>query len=250
MPEQYVICKVSNQKIKNSEAVPITLLRSGLRDFIKKAHPDISNEDFISPSELKNFRKNYIEEFLKTERGDLSKLDKDVVKSMAEHEILVKKLDEPGKKLSFADKMSDKLAEFGGSWVFLTTFFIVLISWVSLNLIFLSKPFDPYPFILLNLFLSCLASIQAPIILMSQNRKESKDRERAENDYKINLKAELEVRHLHEKIDNLMRHQWQRLLEIQQLQLDLLDEKENYSSSKIKRTIKKKLRKNEKKEGH
>lgn len=240
MAEQYVVCKVSKQKIKHGEAVPITLLRSGLREFIKRSHPDVSNEDFISPAELKNFRRDYIENFLKTEQGDLSKLDKDVVKSMAEHEILVKKLDEPGKKSSFADRMSDKLAEFGGSWFFLMTFFLVLISWVLLNLILLSKPFDPYPFILLNLFLSCLASIQAPIILMSQNRKEAKDRERAENDYKINLKAELEVRHLHEKIDNLMRHQWQRLLEIQQLQLDLLDEKEKYV--KIKKSKKRKLK--------
>lgn len=242
MQEQYVVCKVSKQRMKVNEAVPVTLLRSGLLSFIKKTHPEISNEDFISPAELKILRKNYMEEFLKTERGDLSKLDKDVVKSMAEHELLVKKLDDPEKKLSFSQQMSDKLAEFGGSWFFLTVFFIVLISWVSLNLIFLTKPFDPYPFILLNLLLSCLASIQAPIILMSQNRKEAKDRERAENDYKINLKAELEVRHLHEKIDNLMRHQWQRLLEIQQLQLDLLDGKENYETAKGSRTKKKRFK--------
>jgi uncharacterized membrane protein len=91
-------------------------------------------------------------------------------------------------------------------------------------MILIWRPFDPYPFILLNLVLSCLAAVQAPVILMSQNRQESRDRLRSEHDYLINLKAELEIRHLHEKIDHLLMNQWQRLLEIQQIQMELMEE--------------------------
>ncbi|MEJ2066841.1 MAG: DUF1003 domain-containing protein, partial [Deltaproteobacteria bacterium] len=85
------------------------------------------------------------------------------------------------------------------------------------------KPFDPYPFILLNLVLSCLAAIQAPIIMMSQNRQEDKDRLQSQHDYLVNLKAELEIRHLHDKVDHLINNQWQRLLEIQEIQTELME---------------------------
>jgi uncharacterized membrane protein len=115
------------------------------------------------------------------------------------------------------------VAEFGGSWTFILSFFFVLLLWIGVNAALLARPFDPYPFILLNLVLSCLAAIQAPIIMMSQNRQEDKDRMRSENDYRTNLKAELEIRHLHEKMDYLVLHQWQRLLEIQELQLELME---------------------------
>jgi len=107
----------------------------------------------------------------------------------------------------------------------LPSFAAVLISWIVLNAaLLLNRGFDPYPFILLNLILSCLAAIQAPIIMMSQNRAEARDRLRSENDYKVNLKAELEIRHLHEKIDHLLRKQYNRLFEIQQIQIELLEE--------------------------
>ena len=97
--------------------------------------------------------------------------------------------------------------------------------WIALNtFLLLKRPFDPYPFILLNLVLSCLAAIQAPVIMMSQNRQESKDRLRSQHDYRVNLKAELEIRQLHDKIDHLLSHQWERLVEIQQIQIDLLSE--------------------------
>jgi len=100
-----------------------------------------------------------------------------------------------------------------------------MISWISINTYFLTtKSFDPYPFILLNLVLSCLAAIQAPIIMMSQNRQEARDRNRAEQDYKINLKAELELRQLHQKVDHLLVQQWDRMTEIQEMQMELLEE--------------------------
>src|SRR5205823_575225 len=116
-------------------------------------------------------------------------------------------------------------AEFGGSWKFIIVFGAILLGWIVLNaLVLLNRAFDPYPFILLNLILSSLAALQAPIIMMSQNRAEARDRLRGENDYKVNLKAELEIRHLHEKIDHLLRRQYNRLFEIQQIQIELLEE--------------------------
>src|SRR5207253_1421499 len=122
-------------------------------------------------------------------------------------------------------RLSDHIASFGGSWRFISLFGAVLFGWIILNaILLLNRGFDPYPFILLNLILSCLAAIQAPIIMMSQNRAEARDRLRAENDYKVNLKAELEIRHLHEKIDHLLRRQYNRLFEIQQIQIELLQE--------------------------
>jgi uncharacterized membrane protein len=121
--------------------------------------------------------------------------------------------------------MADKLADFGGSWRFISIFGGILFLWIVINsVLMIWKPFDPYPFIFLNLILSCLAAIQAPIIMMSQNRQEARDRLHAEQDYRINLKAELEIRHLHEKIDHLLMNQWQRLMEIQQIQMELMDE--------------------------
>ena len=122
-------------------------------------------------------------------------------------------------------RKGDKIAVFGGSWKFILVFGSVLLIWIIVNTaVLLWKPFDPYPFILLNLILSCLAAIQAPVIMMSQNRQEAKDRLRSKHDYRVNLKAELEIRHLHEKIDHLMSHQWERLVEIQQIQIELMSE--------------------------
>jgi uncharacterized membrane protein len=128
-------------------------------------------------------------------------------------------------KLSVAQKLADKIATFGGSWTFIIIFFAFILGWMGINIwILATKTFDPFPFILLNLILSCLAAIQAPIIMMSQNRKEQKDRIRGENDYKINLKAELEIKLLGEKIDHMIVHQNKKLLEIQEIQTDYLED--------------------------
>jgi uncharacterized membrane protein len=133
--------------------------------------------------------------------------------------------DEIETEMTLGERVADKVASFGGSWTFIITFFSFIIFWMILNIwIIASKPFDRYPFILLNLILSCLAAIQAPIIMMSQNRQEQKDRQRSEHDYKINLKAELEIKILGEKIDHLMVHQNKKLLEIQEVQIDYLED--------------------------
>lgn len=125
--------------------------------------------------------------------------------------------------LTLGQRVADKVALFGGSWTFIISFFLFITIWIVSNVFFLNqKTFDPYPFILLNLILSCIAAVQAPIIMMSQNRQEEKDRIRAKKDYKINLKAEMEIRKLNEKVDQLMIQQHEKIMEIQQVQIDLL----------------------------
>ncbi|MBX3294954.1 MAG: DUF1003 domain-containing protein [Acidobacteria bacterium] len=127
---------------------------------------------------------------------------------------------------TFGERLADRVASFGGSWTFIAVFFLALVSWVILNSYILARSgdaFDPFPYILLNLFLSMLAAVQAPVILMSQNRQAAKDRENAEHDYEVNLKAELEVRLLHEKLDELREHKWAALVEMQQEQIRMLE---------------------------
>ena len=202
------------------------LVRPSLLDFIKKETPALDSKGFICFDDLGEFRKDYVKEVLQEEIGELSALDHEVIESLQQHEILSSDISKQfEKKLTFGERLSDHIAEFGGSWKFLITFGSVLLIWIAINgVILVTHAFDPYPFILLNLILSCLAAVQAPIIMMSQNRAEARDRLRAENDYKVNLKAELEIRHLHEKIDHLLRRQYNRLFEIQQIQIELLEE--------------------------
>jgi len=201
-------------------------IRPSLVEFIKKCVPVFDEKGFICLDDLGQFRKDYVREVLQDEIGELSALDQEVIESLHEHEILSSDIERQfEKKLTFGERLSDRIAEFGGSWKFLISFGAVIFVWIAANVVLLAtRAFDPYPFILLNLILSCLAAVQAPVIMMSQNRAEARDRLRAENDYKINLKAELEIRHLHEKIDHLLRKQYNRLFEIQQIQIELLEE--------------------------
>lgn len=202
------------------------LLRPSLLEFIQKRVPSFDPKSFICLDDLGQFRRDYVKEVLEDEIGELSALDQEVIDSLQEHEILSENIGkEFEQELTFGERLSDKIASFGGSWTFILVFFAVLLIWIVINgVILATRAFDPYPFILMNLILSCLAAIQAPIIMTSQNRAEARDRARAENDYKVNLKAELEIRHLHEKIDHLLRKQYNRLFEIQQIQIELLEE--------------------------
>ena len=158
--------------------------------------------------------------------GQISNLHEEVLESLKEHEILSKNINlEFEQDLTFWERASDRLATVGGSWRFILGFALVLAIWVTIySIALLKQPFDPYPYILLNLVLSCLAAIQAPVIMMSQNRQDAKDRLRSEHDYQLNLKAELEIRHLNEKMDLLLSTQWRRLLEIQRIQMEVLEE--------------------------
>lgn len=162
---------------------------------------------------------------LHTNEDTLQKLHEIVESSFREEQLIAQKLlHPPSELLTRGQRISDKVARFGGSWAFISAFGVVLFLWILFNSIAVqSERFDPFPFILMNLILSCIAAMQAPIIMMSQNRQEEKDRQRAENDYLINLKAELEVRHLHLKIDVLIEQQMSRLMEVQAEQLRLLD---------------------------
>jgi len=221
-----VICQICKKPKSPQNGMIAELIRPSLLEFIIKKVPDFDNKAFICFEDLGNFRKDYVKEVLEEEIGELSALDNEVIQSLEQHEILSADISKQfERKLTFGERLPDHIAEFGGSWKFLITFGAVLIGWIVLNaLLLLNRGFDPYPFILLNLILSCLAAVQAPIIMMSQNRAEARDRLRAENDYKVNLKAELEIRHLHEKIDHLLRRQYNRLFEIQQIQIELLQE--------------------------
>ena len=167
----------------------------------------------------------YLEKILSTEDVQLHKLHEIVADAMQEQELITQNLLHPPQEtFSQGQRVADKVATFGGSWTFIISFGVVLFCWIVMNVIMATKAFDPYPFILLNLVLSCIAALQAPVIMMSQNRKEEKDRKRAENDYLVNLKAEIEIRNLHQKINLLMEEQFKSLLEIQHYQTDLLEE--------------------------
>ncbi|MGV1824572.1 DUF1003 domain-containing protein [Agrobacterium vitis] len=179
----------------------------------------------ICDDDLSALRRQRVEKLLQEERGELSDLDRRVIADLGRDVSTVQTAAaENERPLRFGDRASDAVASFGGSWRFIIIFSIILVAWMAINSIGLFlRPFDPYPYILLNLLLSCVAAMQAPIIMMSQKRQEEKDRQRAENDYMINLRAELEIRQLHEKIDHQMAHQWARLAELQQIQIDLLE---------------------------
>jgi len=224
--EKNQMCQICKKHKKKVELIPLELIDTPLLEFIKEKFPECSEKGYICKIDLKNIRLQYVEEVLKKEKGELTNLESKVLESLKEQETIAQNINiEFDKQLTFGERLSDKLATFGGSWRFITIFFMLLAIWVIINSINLfNKNFDPYPFILLNLILSCLAAIQAPIIMMSQNRMETKDRIRARSDYIVNLKAELEIRNLNERIDNLLTAQWQRLLEIQKIQMDIMNE--------------------------
>lgn len=219
-------CQITKKHLPLQQLVAGTSIRKSILELIKADHPDFEDKHYVALSVLNRYRKLYLENVLKRELGEISELEEEVIQSINKHELLSSNIeDELVEKLTIGERLSDKIASFGGSWTFIIIFFSFLFLWMAINVYFVAtRPFDPYPFILLNLILSCLAAIQAPIIMMSQNRKEAKDRQRSEYDYQVNLKAELEIRLLHEKIDHLIVQQNQRLLEIQQIQVDLLED--------------------------
>lgn len=220
------ISHISKKDIAEGEAIRGLDIRAGILSLLKADFPGFTEDDFISIDELNLYRRLYLASLVSLEKGELAVIDQDVMEAIKNNSILSENIqDEIEAELTFAQKIADKVAAFGGSWTFIISFFTFILIWMLINIWFLStKPFDPYPFILLNLILSCLAAIQAPIIMMSQNRQEQKDRQRGEHDYKINLKAELEIKLLSEKIDHLLVHQNKKLLEIQEVQIDYLED--------------------------
>jgi len=228
------ISDISKKPYPRNELLSGKLIRPAMLSEIRKDHPEFTEDQLISVSELNVYRRRYIENILKEEYGSLSQLENAVLESINKGELIAEDIDETiEKQLTVGQRLADKLAEFGGSWAFISLFAVFILLWVITNVYWLvAKPFDPYPFILLNLILSCIAAVQAPVIMMSQNRQEEKDRERSKHDYKVNLKAELEIRTLHEKIDHLILIQQQKLWEIQQIQIEMLEDIMNELSKK------------------
>jgi uncharacterized membrane protein len=219
-------CAVCGKTFPYREMIPGAAVRDVIVNQIVHDHPGWTPESFLCRSDLTKYRTQYVHSLLESEKGELSVLEQEVLHSIQDHELLARNVDvEFEQKWTLGERLADRIATFGGSWAFLICFGAFIALWIGANAIVLAlHPPDPYPFILLNLILSCLAAIQAPIIMMSQNRQEAKDRVRAQHDYQVNLKAELEIRHLHDKIDHLLSHQWDRLAQIQEIQLDLLME--------------------------
>lgn len=220
------ISHISKKEIAKGEAVKAQELREGIFQKIKSDFPDFEKSHFITIDELNKYRRIYLTSLIVQEKGELAEIKRDVIEAINKNSRISDTiLDGIESDLSFGQKLADRVATFGGSWTFIITFFSFILIWMIINIWLLTTgPFDPYPFILLNLILSCLAAIQAPIIMMSQNRQEQKDRLRAEHDYKINLKAEFEIKLLSEKMDHLLVQQNIKLLEIQEVQTDYLED--------------------------
>ncbi len=228
-------CAITKQELDLKNLVHGFSLKPQIISLIQKDYPDFNIEQYISLDILTSYRRKYLESMIKKENRELNKLEKVVIKAIHKDQLLSENIEPDIESvLTRGQRLADKIATFGGSWTFIIVFFSFILLWMVINLwLLLNQPFDPYPFILLNLILSCLAAIQAPIIMMSQNRKEQKDRARSENDYKVNLKAELEIRLLHEKLDHVIIHQNKRMLDIQELQLDYLEQLAKSSDNSI-----------------
>jgi uncharacterized membrane protein len=222
---QTFISDLSKKEFPKNERISGQTIRPSILDTIKKEHPDFNSHNNCSLTELNVYRQKYIGDYLATEVGELSSLEDTVLNSLKNRNTLVDKIEDADPGATLGQRLADRVASFGGSWTFILSFGGFLLLWIAANAFILaSKPFDPYPFILLNLILSTLAALQAPVIMMSQNRQEEKDRDRAKKDYMINLKSELEIRMLHEKIDHLIIHQQHELIEIQKVQIDMMND--------------------------
>lgn len=219
-------CGICGRSEREAALLSVEWVRPNIARYLDDAHPKWRESRFICSTDLQMARWQALESAIERERGELTELDRSVIASMSRDETLSQNVEEDyAEQLSFGERAADRIAGFAGSWAFILTFIGVLMLWVTVNLVpLLRQPFDPYPFILLNLMLSMIAAFQAPLIMMSQKRQEAKDRLRSLNDYRVNLKAELEIRHLHEKFDHHLMRQWERLTEIQETQMELLSQ--------------------------
>ena len=224
--QEMFLCQICGEHRKQDEVVPAEMVRPPIVDVIRKEYPAWSSGGYICRADLNHFRARYAKEILEREKGELASLDEIGIGSLKDHELTAKDINvEFDQQRSLAERFSDQLAEFTGSWTFIAVFAGLFFAWIAMNsIILVYRPFDPYPFILLNLALSVLAALQAPVIIMSQNRQDARDRLHMEDDYQVNRNNETEIHQLHRKIDYLLKSQGQRLLEIQSIQLDLMED--------------------------
>lgn len=208
----------------HQDYVHLKTIDTDIRSFILQKNKKLTIESQIPFITFMNYHFEYIKEEIIQDQNETKKINQEMLEQLKNKQIISQNLNTTiNQKATFGQKSADAIAKFGGSWPFIFLFVVILGSWILLNTLhFFGLSFDRYPFILLNLVLSCLAAIQAPIIMMSQNRQAARDRIAADHDYQTNLKAELEISLLHEKIDYLMSQQWQQMLELQQLQIELL----------------------------
>ncbi|MCL9683848.1 DUF1003 domain-containing protein [Legionella maioricensis] len=226
MQDLLCICSICGNSFPSHDLVSGELVRKEIVKEIKQTCKNWNEGQFICIADLATMRSRYVHSLLMSEKNELTSLEQTVIDNLRKQELLSIDIEEKfDNKWTFGERLTDKIARFGGSWWFLISFAIFLTLWIVTNsLASWRTPSDPYPFIFLNLLLSCIAAIQAPVIMMSQNRQEAKDRMRSQHDYQINLKAELEIRSLHEKIDHLLSQQWEKMTKIQEIQLELLSE--------------------------
>lgn len=219
-------CCVCGRRGREPELEPAVVVRPNIAKTIADAVPGWDPSGYICRPCRNRFRGEFVRSEMERDIGGLTALEEEVMHSLRDGALVTDNTNkEFEKSQTFGERVADQVAQFGGSWRFIIAFFVAMTIWIVLNSVLLLKdPFDPYPYILLNLALSMLAAIQAPVILMSQNRQEERDRMRAENDYQVNLKAELEIRAISEKLDQLIHQQWIHLLEIQQIQMEMIED--------------------------
>ncbi|MFZ0453621.1 MAG: DUF1003 domain-containing protein [Ignavibacteriaceae bacterium] len=223
------VCQICKKEKKIQLMRPVDSVRPAILQLMNKDGIEPDPRGYICIDDLNKYRKLYLQNIMEEEKGVLNENDKEVLDSIVERDLISRNVEQDiDKKITFGQRLSDNIARFGGSWKFISLFMSFLVIWMIINVIFLTtQAFDPYPFILLNLILSCIAAIQAPVIMMSQNRQEEKDRMRSLHDYQVNLKAEVEIRLLHDKIDHMIVQHGQRMMEIQQIQIELMEEISN-----------------------
>jgi uncharacterized membrane protein len=212
------VCQICGKE-RIAQLRSAVIVRVAVAELIKHDLGNWVYDGWICIDDLQKYSHSYVKELLKTERGELTELDQEVIESLRKQEILAHNPEEEFQaELTLGQRLADHIADFGGSWTFISMFAVVIFIWLITNsALLIARPFDPYPYILLNLVLSSLAALQAPVIMMSQNRQEARDRIHAARDYQVNLKAELEIRQLHQKIDHMLSRQWERLVEIQEI---------------------------------
>lgn len=238
------ICAICGNRFTLMEGLFLRDLSDLLKEQVLKTNSYAKESSFICLKDLQKLRLAHMQTIIDQDLEMDQEMSSKLKKEMAKDTYVITNINDTiyGKRTT-GQKLADAVAKFGGSWGFIIAFTVILVVWMTINVMHLfGAHFDPYPFILLNLFLSCVAAIQAPIIMMSQNRQAERDRFDSENDYKTNMKSEMEIRLLHEKLDQLNEVQWPHILDIQKMQIEVLSEIENEIQSLKESDEKKKAR--------
>ena len=220
-----VNCSLCNTQVEGRTLASPQKLENRILDLIRQDRPDWEGKRGICAHCLEQYRAKKFVSYLEAEYQKLSELEHSVVSKITRRGRVSKLVHQDlDTQMTLGERVADRVAQFGGSWRFIGIFGAILFGWMIINTILLVRhPFDPYPFILLNLVLSTIAALQAPVIMMSQNRQAHKDRMHANQDYEVNLMAEIEIRDLHDKLDSLRFKQWHELWHIQKRQIELLE---------------------------